>query len=63
MRSRNPGPDAVIAVAKILLPVQGKNNDNIKFLKGRGLDYLAQHRSRFNNDLNFYAAEYVKTYK
>ena len=43
MRSRNPGSDAVIAIAKILLPAQGKNNDNIKFLKGPGLDYLAQH--------------------
>lgn len=51
MRSRNPGPDAVINVAKILLPKQGKNSEGVKFLKGRGLEYLAQHHSRFNNDL------------
>ncbi|CAI2187546.1 3443_t:CDS:2 [Funneliformis geosporum] len=60
MRSRNPGSDAIAAVMKILLPKQGKNNENIKFLKGRSLEYMAQHRSRFNNDLCFYADEYIK---
>ena len=63
MRSRNSGPDAVINVAKILLPNQGKNSEGIKFLKGRGLEYLAQHRSRFNNDLSNYAEEYLKIKK
>ncbi|PKY45334.1 hypothetical protein RhiirA4_516426 [Rhizophagus irregularis] len=60
MRSRNPGSDAVTDVAKILLPEQGKNTETIKFLKGRGLEYMAQHRSRFNSDLSFYAEEYIK---
>ncbi|EXX66958.1 uncharacterized protein OCT59_003698 [Rhizophagus irregularis] len=60
LRSRNPGSAAVAAVAKILLPERGKNNQNIKFLKARGLEYMAQHHSRFNNDLSFYAEEYMK---
>ncbi|CAG8616694.1 1053_t:CDS:2 [Funneliformis caledonium] len=47
-------------IAKILLLDQGKNNENIKFLKGRRLEYMAQHCSRFNNDLSFYAEEYIK---
>jgi hypothetical protein len=63
MRSQNPNPDVITAVAKILFPDQGKNSKNIKFLKGRGLEYLAQHRSRFNNDLQFYAKEYIQINK
>ena len=63
MKSRNPGPDAIAAIAKILLPDQGRNSENIRFLKGRGLEYLAQHRSRLNSDLNFYAEEYIKLNK
>lgn len=63
LRSRNPGSAAVAAVAKILLPERGKNNQNIKFLKARGLEYMAQHHSRFNNDLSFYAEEYMKIKK
>ncbi|CAG8515569.1 16991_t:CDS:2 [Funneliformis caledonium] len=52
IQSQNPGSAAVAAV--------GKNNENIKFLKGCRLEYLAQYRSQFNNDLNFYVKEYVK---
>ena len=63
MRCRSPNSTAIMAVAKILLPDQGKNNKNIKFLKGRGLEYLAQHRSRFNNDLHYYAEEYIRINK
>src|SRR5437868_4025629 len=50
MQYRNSNSTAIMAVAKILLPDQRKNNKNIKFLKGRGLEYLAQHRSRLNNE-------------
>ncbi|POG59671.1 hypothetical protein GLOIN_2v1818277 [Rhizophagus irregularis DAOM 181602=DAOM 197198] len=60
IRSRNPGPDIVTNIAKILLPNQGKNSEGVKFLKGRGLEYLAQHRSRLNNDISIYAEEYIK---
>jgi hypothetical protein len=63
IRSRNPGSDAITAIAKLLLPKQGKNSESVKFLKARGLEYLAQHRSRFNNDLSFYAKEYIKLKK
>lgn len=63
MRSRDPGSAAVAAVAKILLPEHGKNNENIKFLKGRGLEYLSQHRSRFNDHLGLRAEEYIKINK
>jgi hypothetical protein len=63
MRSRSPGSAAVLAIAKTLLPEQGKNNENIKFLKERGLEYLAQHRSHFNSDLAEYAREYIKINK
>ena len=63
MRSHNPDPDAIVAVTKILLSEHGKNNENIKFLKGRGLEYLTQHHSHFNNDLSFYADEYIKINK
>ena len=63
MRSRNPGSVVVEAIAKIVLPKQGKNNEHIKFLKKRDLKYMAQHRSQFNNDLNFYAKEYMKINK
>ena len=63
MKSQNPGPDAIAAIAKILLPDQERNNENIRFLKGRGLEYLAQHRSKLNSDLNFYAEEYIKLNK
>ncbi|PKK57029.1 hypothetical protein RhiirC2_858382, partial [Rhizophagus irregularis] len=60
IRSRNPGPDIVTNIAKILLPNQGKNSEGVKFLKGRGLEYLAQHRSQLNNDISIYAEEYIK---
>ena len=63
MRSRNPGSAAVVAIAKILLPEEGKNSETIKFLKGRGLEYLAQHRSRLNSDLTSYAKEYINIHK
>ncbi|CAB4387210.1 unnamed protein product [Rhizophagus irregularis] len=60
IRSRNPGPDIVTNIAKILLPNQKKDSEGVKFLKGRGLEYLAQHRSRLNNDISIYAEEYIK---
>ncbi|CAJ0768394.1 8779_t:CDS:2, partial [Entrophospora sp. SA101] len=41
-------PYAVITVAKSCYAK--KNNDNIKFLKGHGINYLAQNCSRFNGD-------------
>ena len=63
MRSRNPNPAAIEAIAKIILPKQGKNNEHIKFLKSRGLQYLAQHRSQFNDRLNIYAEEYINIHK
>ena len=63
LKSRNPGSTAITEVAKILLPNQGRNNEDTKFLKGCGLEYLAQHRSKFNNDLNCYAEEYIKMNK
>ena len=63
MWSWSPGSAAVLAIAKILLPVQGKNNENIKFLKDRGLEYLVQHCSHFNKDLANYAVEYIKINK
>ena len=63
MRNWNPGSAVVEAIAKFILPKQGKNNEHIKFLKKRGLEYMAQHRSRFNNDLKFYAKEYMKINK
>ncbi|CAB4382427.1 unnamed protein product [Rhizophagus irregularis] len=60
MQSQNPGSDAVTDVAKILLPEQWKNTETIKFLKGRGLEYMAQHRSCFNSDLSFYAEALIQ---
>ncbi|CAG8745761.1 5970_t:CDS:2, partial [Funneliformis caledonium] len=45
---------------KEITEVTRKNNENIKFLKGRGLEYMVQHHSRFNNDLSFYAEKYMK---
>ena len=63
MKSRSPGSAAIINVAKIILPNQGKNSESVKFLKSRGLEYLAQHRSRFSSDLNAYAKEYLKIQK
>jgi hypothetical protein len=60
---RSPSPAAVSTIAKFLLPEYGRNNDNVKFLRKRGLEYLAQHRTRFNNDLNYYAQEYIKTHR
>lgn len=63
MRSRSPGSAAVSAIAKILLPEQGKNNENVKLLKDRGLEYLAQHRTHFNSGLADRAREYIKINK
>ncbi|RGB35673.1 hypothetical protein C1646_759076 [Rhizophagus diaphanus] len=60
IRSRNPGPDIVTNIAKILLPNQGKNSEGVKFLKGHGLEYLAQHCSRLNNDISIHTEEYIK---
>ena len=63
LRSQNPSSDAITEVAKILLSDQGRNNENTKFLKGRKLEYLSQHRSNFNCNLSFYAEEYIKVNK
>ena len=39
---RNPSLAVISAIVKILLPEHERNKDNIKFLKSRGLEYLAQ---------------------
>lgn len=41
MRNQNPGSDAIIDIAKILLSEQGKNTETIKFLKECSLEYMA----------------------
>ncbi len=41
LKSQNINSAATIAIAKILLPDQGKNNENTKFLKESGLEYMA----------------------
>jgi len=62
-RCRNPSPTNISAIAKIILPDHDRNNDNIKFLRGWDLEYLAQHQSRLNNDLNYFADEYIKIHR
>ena len=62
-RVRAPSPAHLVALAQLVMPGQSINSPNITFLKMKGSEYMASHRTRLNTDLTLIVEEYARTQK